>query len=527
MEENRDQEELKHVCKLCNKRYPSGKSLGGHMRSHVIANSHKNKPIIPKKVTNNFDYVEYEDDEDDDEEDEDDNDNEIAVHEGKNSGYGLRENPKKTWRLVEQLLHFQTQHHHHQQQQQQERVCKQCGKGFQSLKALCGHMSSHSDNNNNNKERNFKEEDDYSWSSYDDDDDSYSDNNNNNNVISNSNSKRQTRSSLTRYRSLTGVDSLSPNGNGGGSSSNHSEIDHEQEEVAMCLMMLSRDSYSSANYKPCFNFTAESSDNNSVILEGGSSSNYVGIASNKRKDFCLIKDNNKKKIKKGNVNHEMDNSDSGYFENGAKELESDDSVESFNYENSDSRKSRVREMGNFRFDSPESDENSSKKMMKQDYNKNCYFNSKNVNHPPSKKGSKYECDVCKKTFKTHQALGGHIISHKKNNNGENSLLETKISAKKVVIATNTKIMPSKSKKGKGHICPYCPKVFKSGQALGGHKRSHMMGVNNVGNFNNLPPRLEPQHHKQPPLLDLNLPAPMDEEGSGSGSGSGNSQFMAW
>ncbi|KMT08971.1 hypothetical protein BVRB_6g136840 [Beta vulgaris subsp. vulgaris] len=534
MEEKKDQEEFKHVCKLCNKRYPSGK----------------------------------------------------------NSGYGLRENPKKTWRLVNSKLVNNTGKqqppHDFQQQQQQERVCKQCGKGFHSLKALCGHMSSHSE-----KERHFKEEDDNSWSSDSKDQlilamESHSDNNNsnnnsnNNNNINNNHLKRQTRSSLLRYKSLTTVDSQSPpppggggfssygcgGGGGGGSSSNHSEIDqHEQEEVAICLMMLSRDS--SGHNKSCFNFTAESSDNNSVILEGGSSSNHVGIG-RKRKDFCLNNNTNKKKIKQvvvvaqqqidNVVNHqEIDNSDSGYFENGAKELESDDSVDGFvrnygfkkpksefgskiiaesfyDYDNDSRKRRNKQQVSNLRDDSPESDENSSKKMkmMKQDYYR---FSNNNNNN---KKGSKYECCVCNKTFKTHQALGGHIISHRKN--GENSLdtsiisgkqqqqqqqIENNCNPKKLAASTTKNMGNTKSKKVKGHKCPYCPKVFKSGQALGGHKRSHMIGSNaGVLKLQAAKSRIErvplPEHEpKQPPLIDLNLPAPMEEEGSG------NSQFVAW
>ncbi|CAO2828320.1 unnamed protein product [Amaranthus hypochondriacus] len=37
MEELGNQEDLKHVCKLCSKKFRCGKSLGGHMRSHVMA----------------------------------------------------------------------------------------------------------------------------------------------------------------------------------------------------------------------------------------------------------------------------------------------------------------------------------------------------------------------------------------------------------------------------------------------------------------------------------------------------------
>ena len=71
---------------------------------------------------------------------------------GGQSGYGLRENPKKTWRLVGSKVNSK-----------QDQICKQCGKGFQSLKALCGHMACHSE-----RERVLK--DDHSWTGENDSD---------------------------------------------------------------------------------------------------------------------------------------------------------------------------------------------------------------------------------------------------------------------------------------------------------------------------------------------------------------------
>uniref|UniRef100_A0A803L7U8 C2H2-type domain-containing protein n=1 Tax=Chenopodium quinoa TaxID=63459 RepID=A0A803L7U8_CHEQI len=146
------------------------------------------------------------------------------------------------------------------------------------------------------------------------------------------------------------------------------ESDNSDNSNKLCNKRRTRSSLTrdSSGHKSCFNFTAESSDNNSVILEGGSSTNHVGI--------LRIKDTN-----------------SGYFENGAKELESDDSVDGIN---------------------------------------------------------------------------------DNNNFGKQNLVG--VSSGKIMGTSAT--TSSKSKKVKGHKCPYCPRVFKSGQALGGHKRSHMMGA---------------------------------------------------
>ena len=63
------------------------------------------------------------------------------------------------------------------------------------------------------------------------------------------------------------------------------------------------------------------------------------------------------------------------------------------------------------------------------------------------------------------------------------------------------------KKSKGHECPICFRVFKSGQALGGHKRSHFLG-----NHEHRTLVIQQQHqvaHEMHTLIDLNLPAPID------------------
>uniref|UniRef100_A0A7N0TZV9 C2H2-type domain-containing protein n=1 Tax=Kalanchoe fedtschenkoi TaxID=63787 RepID=A0A7N0TZV9_KALFE len=58
-----------------------------------------------------------------------------------------------------------------------------------------------------------------------------------------------------------------------------------------------------------------------------------------------------------------------------------------------------------------------------------------------------------------------------------------------------------------HECPVCYKVFKSGQALGGHKRSHLFSsTSTAASANNTVW-----------LIDLNLPAPMEDGGDMSHS----------
>lgn len=99
-----------------------------------------------------------------------------------------------------------------------------------------------------------------------------------------------------------------------------------------------------------------------------------------------------------------------------------------------------------------------------------------------KQSSKYKCETCERVFKSYQALGGHRASHKK--------IKTKQSEK-----------VSSWVKEKIHECPVCLRVFASGQALGGHKRSCSLSGDiitdrQVGGKN---------------MIDLNLPAPVDDD----------------
>lgn len=134
---------------------------------------------------------------------------------------------------------------------------------------------------------------------------------------------------------------------------------------------------------------------------------------------------------------------------------------------------------------------------------------------------RYQCESCSKVFGSFQALGGHRTSHKKVkkrlDDGEKSLEEKP--RKKMIGNKNVvkKLM---------HECPVCFKVFGSGQALGGHKRSHFLGSSSTSastTSSTSPtkhPLLDDEEHGKNEnenfrfsFIDLNLPAPMEFEDS--------------
>ncbi|XP_022732484.1 zinc finger protein ZAT9-like [Durio zibethinus] len=113
----------------------------------------------------------------------------------------------------------------------------------------------------------------------------------------------------------------------------------------------------------------------------------------------------------------------------------------------------------------------------------------NESHELSKKKirGKYRCGKCKKAFGSYGTLDEHkrVCSETKN--------AGKVAA---AVAKDSKIFE----------CPFCYRVFGSGQALGGHKRSHLLAAASSSNavaanstkFNNN-------------LIDLNLPAPLEDD----------------
>lgn len=112
---------------------------------------------------------------------------------------------------------------------------------------------------------------------------------------------------------------------------------------------------------------------------------------------------------------------------------------------------------------------------------------------------KYRCEACNKLFRSYQALGGHRASHKKI---KAAAVEKNGGSKASTAAVEAKI----------HQCPFCDRNFSSGQALGGHKRSHFVGANAISTNCST---IISQSSKTAQVLniDLNLPAPVDDDES--------------
>ncbi|KAK1374709.1 AP2/ERF domain-containing transcription factor [Heracleum sosnowskyi] len=128
---------------------------------------------------------------------------------------------------------------------------------------------------------------------------------------------------------------------------------------------------------------------------------------------------------------------------------------------------------------------------------------------------RYKCETCKKEFGTFQGLGGHATSHKK----VKKRLEDHDGSMEEKPRKNRENVAKKL-----HECPVCFRVFGSGQALGGHKRSHFLGSSSTSvstSSSTSPKQLHEDRNilKQEKkdenmgfsLIDLNWPVPAEYE----------------
>ena len=235
-----------------------------------------------------------------------------------------------------------------------------------------------------------------------------------------------------------------------GSSPCVSEIEHEQEEIAMSLIMLSRDV---SNWVGNNHVTDQCSDNNSQFLT---------------KSELIKKVKNGKKTEQGESSKSVTN---GQKRNRTEVL----------------------------------DDEKKKKMKMENENRVVISDPK----------IKFECTTCNKSFHSYQALGGHRASHK-NSKGDQTCAATHIDlAKQIKTGDNETEFGQNcgsKKQLKMHECPICYKIFPSGQALGGHKRSHLIAEAKKNNHNQTV-EVEKPTPEIKNFLDLNLPAPVEEEDS--------------
>ena len=88
-----------------------------------------------------------------------------------------------------------------------------------------------------------------------------------------------------------------------------------------------------------------------------------------------------------------------------------------------------------------------------------------VSEPLLVAAREYKCSSCDKVFRTFQGLGGHRASHRWHKNE----VKAKDGGEEDSKEGGSKVVVDRFK------CNFCSKIFPSGPALGGHKRTHFHG----------------------------------------------------
>ncbi|XP_030533146.1 zinc finger protein ZAT1 [Rhodamnia argentea] len=119
---------------------------------------------------------------------------------------------------------------------------------------------------------------------------------------------------------------------------------------------------------------------------------------------------------------------------------------------------------------------------------------------------KYRCETCNKVFRSYQAYGGHKASqsHKRMKVLDGGEKEGGNGGAKTKTLTDQRLFK----------CPFCDKVFDSGQGLGGHKKVHFFNSAGSKSSNNNRNNNVAMTKVGECRIDLNLlPSPEEEEGS--------------
>lgn len=408
-------------------------------------------------------------------------------------GYGLRENPEKTRRRLE----------FGRDQNCVLQRCRECGMKFNSWKVLFHHMMkchpvNYAGSLEEEEEPEFNSRDSRFW------------NEDTSNLVADSQSsdvetglpnwKKSQRKK--RYSKIKVLDSSS--------SSHVSDIEQELEDVAMCLMTLSRD-FSNAIDGVIHTSMADSSNNNPVSVI--------------RKDLIAVDDRDVHSPPK-RVNARADLYLSGNFNRRSRtnqnELEGVEITEMSSGKNLDEMDENHLKASN----------NVSSILRKREFSNDSQVRKSSSKMPLTLGGTepevdrdleggrnRFQCHTCEKIFHSYQALGGHRASHRKSKacsgfeDSSTEAIATEWTETETETINELKKKRKKETRGAEHGCPICLRVFPSGQALGGHKRSHMATAYETRNSQTRLTAI-PEQAPVPEVrgfLDLNLPAPLENE----------------
>ncbi|WVZ74337.1 hypothetical protein U9M48_022535 [Paspalum notatum var. saurae] len=142
---------------------------------------------------------------------------------------------------------------------------------------------------------------------------------------------------------------------------------------------------------------------------------------------------------------------------------------------------------------------------------------------PAEKRTQFQCVACKKVFRSYQALGGHRASNVRGGRGGCCAPPVAPAPPPPQPRPQPPLSPlpeheahqdggedMDAKQQQPRECPHCYRVFPSGQALGGHKRSHVCGAAAAAAQASSSAAAPPPPINNLGMIDLNVAPPSEE-----------------
>uniref|UniRef100_A0A0D6QZF6 C2H2-type domain-containing protein n=1 Tax=Araucaria cunninghamii TaxID=56994 RepID=A0A0D6QZF6_ARACU len=492
-EEEELEENYTHMCKICKKKFVSGRAFGGHMRIHgpvamaaAAENNERKRSRAAAEIRTR-----------DVEEEEEEGEGEGGGGGGGefDAGYELRRHPRPSWRFVDRDNSFLLDGSSHGFESRpanssKSRSCNTCGQEFSSWKSLLNHMKCHENIWDHQSENKAEAEPEVASEEEEEDgtesEESEAESEQHGQPMENSSSFERWMKGKRSKRPRHAADARPP----------HAENSlSEEEDMAICLVMLA--SGVDASYKPKSDESANSGSGNRKLVQHPKQ--LVPSEPKKRP--------RPRRPQSGGVAHAFD-----------------DEGKKTKYECTTCNKifDSYQALGGHRAShkkvkgcTPRPEDDMEQEEIDVDID--------NENEVQAENESLREEEEEEEITDEEQLLtmSEDLFPKPPLPIREEERTDETAPALALPVAAHVPLPPGKKNSSKVHECSICHRVFLTGQALGGHKRCHWgnggtsEATSTVSSTKETqtqtPNNLQQQRTGRPELLDLNLPPSADED----------------